>query len=157
MSRPFRLTATLLATLIALPAAAADIMVMDPYARAANPSAKSGAAFMTLHNTGTADDRLIAAQTDAAKRVELHTHIETGGGVMQMTEIEGGIALPAGEMHKMVRGGDHVMLMGLTGPLEQGAEITVTLVFEQAGEVVVTIPVDNARKPEAGAHGGHSN
>ena len=157
MSRPFRLTATLMATLIALPAAAADIMVMDPYARAASPSAKSGAAFMTLHNMSATDDRLIAAQTDAAKRVELHTHVETGDGVMQMTEIEGGIALPAGEMHKMVRGGDHVMLMGLTGPLEQGADISVTLVFEQAGEVVVTIPVDNERKPEAGAHGGHSH
>ena len=157
MSRPFSLSATLLATLIALPAAAADIMVMDPYARAASPSAKAGAAFMTLHNTGDTDDRLIAAQTDAAQRVELHTHIETGDGVMQMTEIEGGIPLPAGEMHKMVRGGDHVMLMGLTGPLEQGADITVTLIFEEAGAVVVTIPVDNARKPQAGAHGGHDH
>lgn len=157
MSRPFSLSATLLATLIALPAAAADIMVMDPYARAASPSAKAGAAFMTLHNTGDTDDRLIAAQTDAAQRVELHTHIETGDGVMQMTEIEGGIPLPAGEMHKMVRGGDHVMLMGLNGPLEQGKDITVTLVFEEAGEVVVTIPVDNERKPQAGAHGGHDH
>ena len=157
MSRPFSLSATLLATLIALPAAAADIMVMDPYARAASPSAKAGAAFMTLHNTGDTDDRLIAAQTDAAQRVELHTHIETGDGVMQMTEIEGGIPLPAGEMHKMVRGGDHVMLMGLNGPLEQGEDITVTLVFEEAGEVVVTIPVDNERKPQAGAHGGHNH
>ena len=157
MSRPFSLSATLLATLIALPAAAADIMVMDPYARAASPSAKAGAAFMTLHNTGDTDDRLIAAQTDAAQRVELHTHIETGDGVMQMTEIEGGIPLPAGEMHKMVRGGDHVMLMGLNGSLEQGKDITVTLVFEEAGEVVVTIPVDNERKPQPGAHGGHDH
>lgn len=157
MSRPFSLSATLLATLIALPAAAADIMVMDPYARAASPSAKAGAAFMKLHNTGDTDDRLIAAQTDAAQRVELHTHIETGDGVMQMTEIEGGIPLPSGEMHKMVRGGDHVMLMGLNGPLEQGKDITVTLVFEEAGEVVVTIPVDNERKPQAGAHGGHDH
>lgn len=155
MSRPFRLSAAVLATLIALPAAAADIMVMDPYARAVSPSAKSGAAFMTLHNTGTTDDRLVAAATDVAQRVELHEHVEVSDGVMQMTEIEGGIPLPAGEMHEMVRGGDHVMLMGLTGPLEQGEEIMVTLVFEHAGEVVVTVPVDNERKPKARAHGGH--
>ncbi|MEO1779505.1 MAG: copper chaperone PCu(A)C [Pseudomonadota bacterium] len=157
MSRPFRLSAAVLATLIALPAAAADIMVMDPYARAVSPSAKSGAAFMTLHNTGTTDDRLVAAATDVAQRVELHEHVEVSDGVMQMTEIEGGIPLPAGEMHEMVRGGDHVMLMGLTGPLEQGEEIMVTLVFEHAGEVVVTIPVDNERKPKASAHGGHDH
>lgn len=156
MPRTFALPAALLATCLALPVAAADIMVMDPYARASSPAAKAGAAFMTLHNTGTTDDRLIAAETDAASRVELHTHVEIGDGIMQMTEIDGGILLPAGEMHKMVRGGDHVMLMGLTGPLEQDTEIDVTLIFEQAGAVVVTIPVDNARPPASGAHGDHS-
>lgn len=134
------------------PAIAGDIAVMDPYARAASPSAKAGAAFMMLQNTGDTDDRLIAARTDVAKRVELHTHVETGDGIMKMQEIEGGIALPAGGTHHMMRGGNHVMLMGLTGPLEQGAEINVTLIFEQAGEVDVTIPIDNERKPAGKAH-----
>lgn len=155
MSLKTRFAATLLATLVALPAFADGIMVMDPYARAASPIAKAGAAFMTLHNTGTTDDRLIAARTDIAARVELHEHIDIGDGVMQMSEIDGGIPLPAGEMHHMVRGGDHVMFMGLTGPLEQGAEVAVTLVFEKAGEIEVMIPVDNERKPQSGAHGGH--
>ena len=148
--------ATCLAALIALPAAADGIMVMDPYARSASKAAKSGAAFMMIHNTSGQDDRLLAARSDAAARVELHTHIEKGDGILQMVEIEGGIARPAGATHHMMRGGYHVMLMGLTGPLEQDMEIDVTLVFEQAGEVVVTIPVDNARKPGAGAHSGHS-
>lgn len=141
-----------LSVALASPAFAGDITIMDPYARAAGPSAKAGAAFMLLQNTGDTDDRLVAARTDAAKRVELHTHVESGDGIMQMQEIEGGIALPAGGTHHMMRGGDHVMLMGLNGPLEQGAEITVTLIFEQAGEVDVTIPVDNERKPEGKAH-----
>ena len=157
MSYHLRIAALAAAALLALPAAADGILVMDPYARAASPAAKSGAAFMTLHNTSGTDGRLIAARTDVAKRVELHTHVEVSDGVLQMTEIEGGIPLAAGEKHHMVRGGDHVMLMGLNGPLEQDAEITVTLVFEEAGEVEVTIPVDNARKPEAGAHGAHSH
>ncbi|MEX0367622.1 MAG: copper chaperone PCu(A)C [Ruegeria sp.] len=143
--------------LVAAPAAADGIMVMDPYARAASPAAKSGAAFMMIHNETGTDDVLIAARSDAAARVELHTHIEVSDGVLQMTEIEGGIPIATGEVHAMVRGGDHVMLMGLTGPLEQDADIEVTLVFEQAGEVVVTIPVDNERAPQAGAHGAHSN
>ncbi|WP_299621866.1 copper chaperone PCu(A)C [uncultured Tateyamaria sp.] len=140
------------ASILVVPAWADSIKIMDPYARAASPSAKAGAAFMMITNESGQDDRLIAARSDAAKRVELHTHIETGDGVMQMTEIEGGVALPAGSTHHMKRGGDHIMLMGLTGPLEQNAEIEVTLVFETAGEMVVTIPVDNARKPKAGAH-----
>ena len=35
--------------------------------------------------------------------------------------------------------------MGLTGPLEDGATITLTLIFEAAGEVVLDVPVRNDR------------
>lgn len=143
------------ASLLAMPVWADGIQIKDPYARAASPSAKAGAVFMMLSNESGQDDRLIAARTDAAKRVELHTHQETGDGVMKMTEIEA-IELPAGATHHLMRGADHVMLMGLTGPLEQGAEIEVTLVFEKAGEMTLTVPIDNERKPAKGAHGqGH--
>ncbi len=153
---PYRslVAAAFAVTLLALPAWADGIQIKDPYARAAGPSAQAGAVFMMISNETGQDDRLIAARSDVAKRVELHTHIETGDGVMKMTEIEGGIELPAGATHHMIRGADHVMLMGLTGPLEQGAEIEVILIFEQAGEVAVTIPVDNERKPAKGAHSG---
>ncbi|APX10505.1 copper chaperone PCu(A)C [Tateyamaria omphalii] len=159
MSLRTTLAAACAATLLSVPALADGIMIMDPYARSASPSAQSGAAFMIIHNDTGQDDRLIAARTDAAARVELHTHIETGDGIMQMVEVEEGFAIAAGEMHHMMRGGDHVMLMGLSGPLEQDGTIDVTLVFENAGDVNITIPVDNERKPEAGAHGhaGHGD
>ena len=148
--------ATCLAALIALPVAAAGIMVMDPYARSASKAAKSGAAFMMIHNTSGQDDRLLAARSDAAARVELHTHIDKGDGVMQMTEIDGGIVVPAGGKHMMVRGGDHVMFMGLNQTLAHGESVEVTLQFEKAGDITVTIPVDLERKPKHG-HGGHDH
>lgn len=157
MSYRTRIIATVAATVFALPALAQDFMIMDPYARVSGPTAKAGAAFISLHNMTGQDDRLIAARTDVAKRVELHTHMETDDGIMQMREIEGGIPVAAGEVVMMQRGGKHVMMMGLTGPLEQGTEIDMTLVFEKAGEVQVTVPVDNERAPEAGAHGGHDH
>ncbi|MFK7744886.1 MAG: copper chaperone PCu(A)C [Roseobacter sp.] len=136
----------------------ADIVVSDPYARASRPGAPTGAAFMVIKNTGAEPDRLLSASSDVAKRVELHTHIDQGDGVMKMVELEEGISLPAGGSHSMVRGGDHVMFMGLTQSLEQGGDVSVTLTFEQAGDVVITIPVDNERMPEHGSMGhGHSN
>ncbi|MCR9127049.1 MAG: copper chaperone PCu(A)C [Rhodobacteraceae bacterium] len=131
----------------------AAIAVEDAYARAASAMAMSGAAFMVLRNAGTEDDVLIAARTDAAKRVELHTHVEDANGVMRMTELEAGLPIPAGAERVLKRGGDHVMLMGLNGPLEQGGQISLTLVFEKAGEVTVVVPVDNARLPD-GMSGG---
>lgn len=128
----------------------ADIVVEDAYARASTLMSKSGAAFMILKNTGDADDRLIAASSDAAKRVELHTHKADANGVMQMLEVEEGFPVPAGGMHALARGGDHVMFMGLTAPFEHGRILTVTLTFEKAGDMVVEIPVDLERKPEHG-------
>lgn len=151
--RPTRLFgAAIAATFLAATSAfAADIVIDEPYVRSSTPNSKTGAAFMTLMNNGDQDDRLIAARSDVAGRVELHTHIEDANGVMKMTEIEAGIPIAAGEAHAMKRGGDHVMFMGLTGPLEQGSEITVTLTFEKAGDVEVQIPVDHERKPDHGA------
>ena len=138
-------------------AAFAEIAVVDPYARAAGKSAKAGAAFMVIENTGSEDDRLIGAASDIAKRVELHTHKDMGEGVMKMMEVEEGFVIPAGGTHMLKRGGDHVMFMGLNGPMEQGATVKVTLTFEKAGEVVVDIPVDLERKPTKGMGEGHGH
>lgn len=139
----------------ALPAfAESKIMIEDAYARAAGMNAMAGAAFMQIMNMGDEDDRLIDARSDIAKRVELHTHIENDEGVMQMTRVEEGFPVAAGTTHLLQRGGDHVMFMGLIQTLEHGASVSVTLVFEKAGEVVVEIPVDLERKPMHGmSHG----
>jgi copper(I)-binding protein len=138
---------------LSAPALADGIVVTDAYVRSSTPSSPTGAAFMVLVN-GTAEaDRLIGAASDVAERVELHTHISDANGVMQMRQIEDGIALEAGATHALKRGGDHVMFMGLRAPLEQGAEITVILTFEKAGDIAVTVPVDHARKPDHGSDG----
>jgi copper(I)-binding protein len=133
-------------TLTALPAFAdPQISIEDPYARAAGMHAMAGAAFMAISNSGDEADRLVAARAEVSKRVELHTHIESGDGVMQMVEVEEGFTIEAGETRMLKRGGDHVMFMGLTEAFEQDKVITVTLVFEKSGEMVVEIPVDLKR------------
>lgn len=144
-----RLAAAIAATLLAAPVLAADISIEEAYARASNP--KAGAAFMMIRNNGDTDDRLISVASDAAARVELHTHKDMGDGVMKMMHVEEGFAIPGGGMHALARGGDHIMFMGLTEPFEQGEMVTVTLTFEQAGEMVVEIPVDLERQTGHGA------
>ena len=139
MSLKSTLFGAIAAVSFALPAFA-DIVVDDQYARSSN--AMAGAAFMVIKNTGDAPDHLLSATSDAAQRVELHTHIEDENGVMRMTHVEEGFMLPAGGEIVLQRGGKHVMFMGLNAPFEQGELVTVTLVFETAGEVTVEIPVD---------------
>lgn len=138
-------------------AALADsqIVIKDAYARVASKVAKSGAAFFEIHNMGAAADRLIDVRTDVAVRSELHTHKETGDGIMQMLHVEEGFEVAAGGMHMLARGGDHVMMMGLNTRLDHGDTVNLVLVFEDAGEITVTVPVDLERSAGSGhAHHG---
>ncbi|MGM0585504.1 MAG: copper chaperone PCu(A)C [Pseudomonadota bacterium] len=142
-----RLVAAAGAALVALPALAADITVEDAYARSANP--KVAGAFMTLRNNADAPAKLVAARSDIARKTELHTH-EMEDGIARMRQVES-MTVPAGGLHRLQRGGDHVMFMGLHEPLEPGDRFPLTLVFEDGTEVTVEVEVDNARRP---AHGG---
>jgi copper(I)-binding protein len=135
-----------LSTIAVSSAAMADIEIVDSYARSSGMMAMAGAAFFEIRNTGEEDDRLIGAKADVSKKVELHTHIDAGNGVMKMREVEGGFPVAAGESHMLARGGDHVMFLGLTTKFEQGMTFPLTLIFEKAGEITVEVPVDLERQ-----------
>jgi len=136
-----KLALAALAAVVAMPAMAQmNIGLIEPFA-IANPAGRTGAIFLTIDNGGAVDDRLVEAQTDVAERVELHTMIAAADGVMKMRQIEGGIEIPAGGSHELKRGGDHIMLLGLTRELEVGASFPVTLVFEQMGMVTIQVTV----------------
>lgn len=130
---------------IATPVAAHDGVHVDGAYVRLLPAAKSAAAFFTIENHATEDDRLIAVSADIAEKSELHTHLMGADGTAMMRPIEGGITIPAGAIHALERGGDHVMMMMLTARPAEGETVTLTLTFERAGEVTVEAPVDNGR------------
>jgi copper(I)-binding protein len=117
------------------------ITIGHPWARAAGANT-NGAAYMTLRNAGPQADKLVAASTPVARTVELHTHIRDGE-VMRMRPVTD-IPVPAGQTVRLRPGGLHVMLIGLTEPLRQGATVPMTLRFERAGETTVQVEVQAA-------------
>lgn len=141
----FRSLALVAAVALAAPALADGIEVDDAYAIASRPDAPSGAAFMVIRNDGGPPDRLIGVRSGVAARTELHTHIQGADGMMQMVHVTEGWALPTDGEILLVRGGSHVMFMGISEPFVDGAEIALTLIFEVAGEVNVAVPVDLSR------------
>ena len=145
-----------LAVCVSLPAWADTITITDPYMRVSSAMARSGAAFMEITNSGAEDDRLTGVRADIAQRVELHTHIEEGD-IMRMVEVAEGFAIPAGATHLLARGGDHVMFLGLQESLAHGDSVTLTLIFEKAGEMMLTLPVDLDRAPAHGHDHGHGH
>ena len=62
-------------------------------------------------------------------------------GMTTMRELSDGLLLRGGETVSFEPGGYHVMLPGLTAPLEVGAEFQLTLEFADADDVTVDVEV----------------
>jgi copper(I)-binding protein len=101
---------------------------------------QDGAGFLTLTNKGAVQDRLIAASSPAAERVEIHA-IKVEGPGLRMRERENGLALAPGVTLTLKPRGYHLLLIGLKAPLELGALMPVTLTFEEAGKIDVELVV----------------
>lgn len=130
------LVAVLVATLAACssdPASSTGALtVTDPWAKAADSGMT--AAFGTLVNDTDADITVTAASSDVS-RMELHEMAVNDAGEMVMRPKEGGIVVPANGSTVLAPGGDHIMFMDLTSPLEPGAEVAVTLTTSDGATV----------------------
>lgn len=153
----------LLGASIAKPAHAHDFragqLVIDhPYATPSLAGTPNGAAYLRgIRNRGTAPDRLVAASTPVAERVELH-EMSTEGDVMRMREVPA-IDLPAGQEVQLRHGQRyHLMLISLRQPLKVGDRFDLTLKFEKAGETTVKAWVQQPRVGSSPAgHEGHKH
>ena len=119
---------------------AGDLVIDHPWTRAVGAAAPTAAGYMIIRNTGAAPDRLVAAETPRAARVELH-EMSVTDGIMRMRPIAGGIALPPGGEVRLAPGGLHLMLMRPLRPLAEGDVARVRLVLEDGRRVFAEYPV----------------
>lgn len=52
-----------------------------------------------------------------------------------------GLTVPAEGSHQLVPGGDHLMLIDITEPLQPGADVDLTVAFEDGSALPVTAQV----------------
>ncbi len=130
---------------------AGDLAIDNPWSRATPTGAKVGAGYMTITNKGSAADRLIGASTTAAGRVVIH-EMAMKNNITTMRPLTGGLPIEPGKTVTLAPGGYHMMLMDLKAPLKQGQKVPVTLEFEKAGKVNVTLDVQSvgAQSPMPG-------
>jgi periplasmic copper chaperone A len=119
-------------------AQAGGLTVDNAWARATPGKSETGAAYVTIQSPTA--DRLVAAATPVAKKAELHT-MSMSGMVMKMRPIAG-LDIPAGQRVSLAPGGMHIMLIGLTKPLQAGQSFPLTLTFEKAGTRTVDVAVE---------------
>ena len=139
-----------IACLLPLSAVAGDISVIDPYVRLTPPGAPHTAAFMTLKNNGNQDRKLVNAESNAARKVELHTH-KDDNGIMKMRAVTD-ILIKAKNETTLAPGGYHIMLLDLQQALKEGDTIPLTLHFDDGSQEKIEAAV---KKPVASASGKH--
>ena len=128
-----------------------DLVIDHPYATPSLAGTRNGSVyFKGLRNRGGQADRLIAAKSAVAERVELH-QMQMDGQVMRMREVPA-IELPARTEVNLRHGGagtHHLMLQGLKQPLKDGDRFDLELVFEKAGTRKVNVWVQTPRSGNA--------
>lgn len=130
-----------------------SLAIADAWTRATAAGAKVGAGYLTIRNSGSTADALIAVETSVAGRGEIHDMTMTDG-VMRMRRIPE-LEIPAGGAVELKPGGKHLMLMDLKEPLVEGREVVVKLTFKSGavGEVVLPVKALGARGGDASGHG----
>jgi copper(I)-binding protein len=115
------------------------LRIDHPFARATPGGARNGGVYLSVENRGDQADRLVGVSTPVA-HAELH-QMSMDGGVMRMRVVDGVEVKPGGRL-TLQPGGYHVMLMDLKRPLQAGDSFPLTLGFEKAGSIEVSVVVE---------------
>lgn len=129
----------LLAGLLCVPTAFADVEVAHGYVRAVPPGQSISAAYLVLKNTADRPVQLQSAHSKGALTVELHQSMEQDG-VMRMRAIKQ-VEIPPGGEYRLQPGGNHLMLMGLKQPLNAGDSLDINLSFSDGQQLQLLLPV----------------
>lgn len=119
--------------------AAEAVVVENQWIKAADSG--MSAAFGELTNSGDREVTIVSATSPASEHVELHEVVVAPGGETTMREKDGGFVLPAGSTLTLAPGHEHIMFMGLNGPLRTGSEVPVTLSFGDGSTTTFTAQV----------------
>lgn len=98
------------------------------------------AGYLTITSTADVADWLIEARSPVAADIELHETVPGASGMTGMEPVDR-IEVPAGGTTALEPGGYHLMLLGVTNLPAVGETVELTLVFQEAGEVVVQAEV----------------
>lgn len=150
-----RLIAAVCLAAMAVPAAAHNfsaggLTIDHPIVTPTIGTTPVNAGYMTIVNNGRRADRLIAAESPAARAVEIHTH-ERVDGVMRMRPVSGGVEIPAGGGVAFAPGGLRLMIYDPVKPIANGDLFEIFLTFQRAGRVRI-VAFGERPSPSGHAH-----
>ena len=111
---------------------------------------RPGVGYLKLINTSDTPRLLVSADSPAIGNIEIHNHV-IDDGVARMRRIEN-VSIPAHGMVHFKPHGPHLMVFNPAKPLQLGDHFPVTLNFDNADSLSVTINVENRHNPHAAGH-----
>jgi copper(I)-binding protein len=124
--------------------AASDVHVLAPTVTAEGTHTADLA--LALHNAGATRDRVLGVSCTCAKAAEIH-----GGSAAGDAGPVDSILLPADQAVFFGPGGPHIVLLGITEPLQVGDAVTVSFTFETAAPITADAIVVAAKTPSPAA------
>ena len=130
-----------------------DVRAGDAWARETVAGQSAAAAYVTIVNGGEGGDRLIGVEAAPPAEAALH-QTTSSNGVSRMRPLPEGLEIPAGETVELRPGGSHIMVTGLTAPLQRGDTLALTLRFERSGATPVEVHIRDPASSGAANHAG---
>jgi copper(I)-binding protein len=115
-----------------------SITISDAHTRPLTKGEPVGVAYLSIHNSGGAPDRLLSGTSPTVEAIELHESI-TEDGVVKMVARPNGFAIKPNSSFVMKPGGAHLMLFDIKEEVPASGSLELTLEFEHAGAINVDV------------------
>lgn len=143
-----------LSTVARAEVAAPALQISDAWLRALPPGQPTAAVYLTVTNVSAQPQRIAAARSPLAQRVEFHNSQQIDGQ-WKMTQLPA-LELAPGRSLTLSPGGVHLMLFGLTQTPREGDKLAVDLQLPNGDWVQAQAEVrgfaDDAHHNHHGAH-----
>ena len=119
-------------------AVAGQVSVEHVWSRATPKGAVTGVVYLTIINRG-GEDRMVGASSAVAAGIQVHSASDENG-VMKMNQLQA-LDVPAEASVVLKPGSTHMMLTGIKHQFKEGESFPLTLTFEKAGPIEVSVRV----------------
>lgn len=113
-----------------------NLVVAGAWIRQPPPGTNVAAVYLSLENAGTRSVKLIGVESPVAGMAMMH-ETRNAGGQSQMRMLSS-VSLAPGASTAFTPGGKHIMLQGLTHPLQVGERVPIVLLFAGGIKLHVT-------------------
>lgn len=116
------------------------VQIESSWARASVGTMRPTAAYLKLHNNGSQTIVLKAIRSEIAGQISMHQTAVNAEGISTMRPVKN-LQIRPGETFDFEPGSFHVMLMEIQQPLVRGESMPLTLIFGDASEKTIEVPI----------------